>query len=225
MRYGDSDFFSWIQLLGSVNVKILSILQNEHRVLNTVHKIINIEFTAVDTVSLCLKILMHSQQHLYAVDLIFRNEEDQLLNLMSPLVFNEVRHIKIDVIKINDVILFHILHVIKIGYELVSTIIIEHNMRDIINEINANHDLKGAVKTVAESLYVEFSIDFTEVSDIYIKLLFKFKSDAVRGQSVKEFRQDNGLILTSLRKQSGDISITDLIQQCFTHHICENDSV
>ena len=144
---------------------------------------------------------------------------------MNFLIFNEVEHIEINVIKVSDVILFCILYVVEVKHELVSTVAVKHDIEDIIDEISVNHNLKSAVKIVAESPHVEFSIDFTEVSVIYVKLLFKFKSDVVRGQSIKEFRQDDESVLISLRKQNGDISITDLIQQCFTHHICEKNPV
>ena len=168
---------------------------------------------------------MHSQQHLYAVDLILKSKENQSLNLVSLLIFNEVRHIEINVAEVNNVILFHIFYVVEVKHEFVSIIAVKYDIKSIINEIDVNYDLKGAVKTVAEPSHIGLSIDLTEVSVIYIKLLLKFRSDAVGGQSVKESRQDNGPILTSLRKQSGDISITDLIQQCSTHHIYKKDFI
>ena len=104
------------------------------------------------------------------------------------MAFDEIKHIEIDVVEVSDVVLFHIFHVIKIGYEFVNTIITEHNIRGIISEINANHDLKSAVETVVEPLHVELSIDLTEVSVIHIKLLLELESDAVRSQPVKGFR-------------------------------------
>ena len=147
------------------------------------------------------------------------------MNLMSPSVFDEIGHIEIDVVKVSDVVLFHILHVVEVEHELVNTIITEHDIKDIVNEINVNHDLKGAVKTVMKPLHIEFPINLVKVPVIHIKLFFKLKPDVVRGQPVKESRQDNEPILMSLRKQGDDILITGLIQQCSMHHVCERDPI
>ena len=147
------------------------------------------------------------------------------MNLMGPLVFDEVRHIEIDVMKVSDIVLFCILYVVEVKHELVGTITAEHDIEGIINEISANHGLKGAVETVAEPFHVGLPINFMEVPVIHVKLLLELEPDAVGDQPVKEFRQDNGPILTPLRKQSDDVSTTDLIQQCFTHHICEGDFI
>ena len=76
LRHEDSDSSDRIWLLDSVDAKVLNILQNEHDVLNLMHKVISIEFITADTVSSCLKVIMHPQQHFHAVDLILRNEED-----------------------------------------------------------------------------------------------------------------------------------------------------
>ena len=225
MRYEDPGSSGRTWLLGSVDAKILSILQGEYGVLDPVHKVISIEFITADLILLCLKMLMHSQQHLCAVDLILESEKDQSLNLVGLMVFDEIRHIEINVAEVNGVILFHIFHVIEVEYEFVGTVAVEHNIEDIVDEINANYDLKGAVETVAEPFHVKLPINLIKVSVIHVKLLLKLKSDAVRGQSVKKSRQNNRPILTPLRKQNGDISITGLIQQCFTHHVCKRDSV
>ena len=101
----------------------------------------------------------------------------------------------------------------------------KHDIEGIVNEINANYDLKGTVKTVVESFHIRLFIDFVKVSIIHVKLLFKLKPDVVRGQSVKEFRQDDEPVLISLRKQSNDVLITDLIQQYFMHYIYKKNSV
>ena len=130
---------------------------------------------------------------------------------MNSLVFDEIEHIEIDVIKMNDIILFHILHVIKIKHEFESIITIKHDIESIINKINVNYNLKDAVKTIVKSFYVEFFINLTKVSVIHVKLLLELEPDAVRDQLMKEFRQDNESVLTSLRKQSDDILITNLI--------------
>ena len=147
------------------------------------------------------------------------------MDLVGPSVFDEVGHIEIDVVKVGDVILFYVLHVIGVGHELVSTVVMEHDIGGIVGEISANHGLKGAVETVAEPPHVGLPIDLTEVPVIHVKLLLELGPDAVRGQPVKESRQDDGPILTPLRKQGGDISTTGLIQQCSTHHIREGDPV
>ena len=144
---------------------------------------------------------------------------------MGPLVFDKVRYIEINVMKVSDIILFHILYVVKIKYELMNTVATEYDIRGIINEINVNYDLKSAVKTVVKPSHVELPINLAEMPVIHVKLLLKLKSNAVKGQSVKEFRQNNEPVLTSLRKQSDDISITGLIQQCFTHHVCERNLI
>ena len=91
-------------------------------------------------------------------------------------------------IKISGIVFFHILYVVEIKHKFVSIIAAEYDIKSIINKINVNYNLKNAVKTVAEPFHIEFFIDFTEVSDIHIKLLFKFKSNAVKNQSVKKFR-------------------------------------
>ena len=189
------------------------------------HKIISIEFMITDMILLCLKMFMHFQQHLYAVNLILRSEGDWSLNLMSPLVFDKVGHIEINVVKVSDVVLFHIFYVIEIKHEFVGTITVEHDIKSIVNEIDVNHDLKSAVEIIVKLFYVELLINLMKVPVIHVKLLLKLEPDVIRGQPVKEFRQDNELILTSLRKQDGDILITDLIQQCFTHHIYKDNSV
>ena len=147
------------------------------------------------------------------------------MNLVGPLAFNEIRHIEINVAEVSDIILFHVLYVVGVEYELVSTITTEHDIRDIVDEIDANHGLKNAVETVAESPHVKLPIDLMKVPVIHVKLLLKLKPDMMRGQPVKESRQDNGPVLTPLRKQSSDVLITNLIQQCFMHHICESDPV
>ena len=144
---------------------------------------------------------------------------------MSSAAFNEIEHIEINVVKVSNIILFHIFHVVKIKHELINIIAAEHNIKSIINEINVNYNLKSAVKTVVKSFYVEFLIDFVKVSVIHVKLLLKLKSDTMRDQSMKEFRQDDKSVLTSLRKQNDDILITDLIQLCFMHHICEKNFI
>ena len=76
LRHENPGSFSRTQLLNPVNVKVLNVLQSEHNVFDTMHKVISIKFTATDTISSCLKIIMHSQQHLHAVDLILKNEEN-----------------------------------------------------------------------------------------------------------------------------------------------------
>ena len=144
---------------------------------------------------------------------------------MNLSAFDEIRHIEINVMKVNDVILFYILHVVEVKHELVGIITVEHDIEGIVSEISVNHGLKSAVKTVAEPSHVELPINLAEVPVIHVKLLLKLKPDVVKGQPVKESRQDDEPILTPLRKQGGDILITGLIQQCFMHHICENDSV
>ena len=153
-----------------------------------------------DTVLLCLKVFIHFQQHFYAVDLIFRSEENQLLNLVSPSVFDEIKHIEIDVTKVNNIVFFYVLHIVEIEYELVNIITTEYDIKDIVNEINANYNLKSAVETVVKSSHIKLFINFVKVSVIHVKLLLELKSNAVRGQSVKEFRQDNKPVLMSLRK-------------------------
>ena len=90
--------------------------------------------------------------------------------------------------KMNDVILFCIFHVIKVEHEFVSIITAEHDIESIVNEINVNHDLKGAVKTVVKSFHIELPINLAEVPVIYIKLLLELKSDMMKDQLVKEFR-------------------------------------
>ena len=147
------------------------------------------------------------------------------MNLMGPSAFDEIRHIEIDVVEVNDVILFCVLHVVGVEHELVNTVAAEHDVEGIVSEIGVNHGLKGAVETVAEPPHIGFPIDLAEVPVIHVKLLLKLEPDAVGGQPVKEFRQDNGPVLMPLRKQSGDVSTTDLIQQCFTHHICEKNLI
>ena len=147
------------------------------------------------------------------------------MDLVGPLAFDEVGHIEIDVVEVGDVVLFCILHVVEVEHELVGTIAVKHDIGGIVGEIGVNHGLKSAVETVVKLPHVGLPIDLAEVSGIHVKLLLELGPDAVRGQSVKEFRQNDGPILTPLRKQGGDISITDLIQQCSTHHICEGNSV
>ena len=107
---------------------------------------------------------------------------------MSPLTFNEVGHIEIDVAEVSGVILFHILHIVEIEHKLVNTVAVKYDIKGIINEIDVNYGLKGAVETVAEPPYIKLPIDFTEVPDIHVKLLLKLEPDVVRGQLVKEFR-------------------------------------
>ena len=189
------------------------------------HKAINIKSIMTDIILLCLKMLMYSQQHLCAVNFILKSKENQPLNLMSPLIFNEVEHIEINVIKINNVILFHILYIVEIKHEFINTVTVKHNIKSIVNEISVNYNLKNAVKIIIKSFYIEFLINFVKMLVIYVKLLFKFESDAVKNQLMKEFRQNNESVLTSLKKQSGDILTIDLIQQCFTHHIYKSDFV
>ena len=144
---------------------------------------------------------------------------------MSLLIFNKIEHIEIDVMKMNNIVLFHVLYVVEIEYELVDIITVKHNIEGIVNEISVNYNLKGAVETVAEPPHIGFPIDFVKVLIIHVKLLFKFESNVVRNQSVKEFRQNNESVLISLRKQDDDVSITDLIQQCFMYHVCERDPI
>ena len=185
------------------------------------HKVISIKSTATDTVPSCLKVVVHPQQHFHAVDLILESEGNQLLNLMSPLAFDKIRHIEINVAEVSGIILFDVLYVIKIEQEFVSTVTVKHNVEGIINEISANYDLKDAVETVAESSHIELLIDFIKVPVIHVKLLLKLEPDAVRGQSVKESRQDNEPILMLLREQGGDVLTTGLVQQYSTHHVHE----
>ena len=103
------------------------------------------------------------------------------MNLVNPSAFNEIRHIEISVTEVSGIILFHILHVVGIGHELMSIITTEYDIEDIIDEINVNHDLKGAVKTVAEPPHIELPIDLTEMPGIHVNLLLELKPDAVRG--------------------------------------------
>ena len=147
------------------------------------------------------------------------------MDLVGLSAFDEVRHIEIDVAEVSDVILFCILHVVGVGYELVGTVAAEHDIGGIVGEISANHNLKGTVETVVEPPHVGFPINLMEVPDIHVKLLLELEPDVVGGQPVKESRQDDGPILMPLREQGDDISTTDLIQQCFTHHICKSDPV
>ena len=107
---------------------------------------------------------------------------------MSLSVFDEVGHIEIDIAEVNDIILFCVLHVVEIKHEFVNTVAIKHDIEGIVDEISANHDLKNAVETVVELFHVELPINLVEMPVIHVKLLFKFKSDAVRGKSMKKFR-------------------------------------
>ena len=103
------------------------------------------------------------------------------MNLVGPLAFDEVRHIEIDVVKVGGVILFHVLHVVEVGHELVGIIAVEHDIKGIVGEIGVNYGLKSAVETVAEPPHVELPIDLTEVPGIHVKLLLELEPDAVRG--------------------------------------------
>ena len=147
------------------------------------------------------------------------------MDLVGLLAFDKVGHIEINVVEVNDVVLFCVLYVVEVEYELVGIIIVEHNIGGIVGEISVNHDLKGAVEIIVEPSHVGFPIDLAEVPVIHVKLLLELGPDVVGGQLVKEFRQDDGSVLISLRKQGGDILITGLIQQCFMHHVCEGDPI